>query len=76
MTEKEGKGLQGFSQIDQVKKEGREKGGGRGVRGDERDGEKDRLFIQQLLSFHHQLSSLSPLFHPLLPLSALSNEWQ
>lgn len=39
------------------------------------DGERDRLFIQLLLSFHHQLS-LSPLFHPPLPLSAVSNEWQ
>lgn len=44
---------------------GKGMGEGRGLS----DGEKDRLFIQLLLSFHHQLSSLSPLFHSLLPLS-------
>lgn len=67
-TAKEGEGLRGFSQIDRERE-----GGGRGR---QNDGEKDRLFIQLLLSFDQQLSSLRPLFHPALPLSALSNEWQ
>lgn len=73
MMEKAAKKLVRIQPNRSSEKKKRKGGGGR-------DGEKDRLYIQLLLSFHHQLSSLSPPFHPALPLSPIwvmsgSNWW-